>query len=153
MVPPSPITNTDRREVRSLHAAGQSRNAVARAVNRSPSTVAKIAEPFDPPRSCDRAPQVDAATRARTADLASRRAALALALQGDAERLRTQLWAPTTHSEFADREGERHETTYRNPGSATNVRSSPRYRPPSAPPYAPHPSAAPPATILGVPCT
>ncbi|MFD3572815.1 helix-turn-helix domain-containing protein [Streptomyces sp. NPDC058644] len=105
-----PITAADRRKVRELHAAGKSRNDIARAIKRSPSTVSKIAAAFEPPLSFDRAPQVEAATRARTADLAARRAALALDLQSDAERLRTQLWAPTTHGEFAGREGEWHET-------------------------------------------
>ncbi|MEV7991573.1 helix-turn-helix domain-containing protein [Streptomyces sp. NPDC086077] len=105
-----PITDADRRKVRELHAAGKSRNQIARQINRSPSTVSKIAAAFDPPLSFDRAEQVEAATRVRTADLAARRAALALDLQGDAERLRAQLWAPTVHGEFAGREGEWHET-------------------------------------------
>lgn len=100
-----PITDADRRRVRELHAAGKSRNEIARALGRSPSTVSKIAGQFDPPLSFDRAPQVEAATRVRTADLAARRAALALALQGDAERLRVQLWTPTEHGEFAGKEG------------------------------------------------
>ncbi|MEU0675093.1 helix-turn-helix domain-containing protein [Streptomyces sp. NPDC006172] len=105
-----PITDADRRRVRELHAAGKSRNEIARKINRSPSTVSKIAANLDPPLSFDRAEQVEAATRVRTADLAARRAALALDLQGDAERLRAQLWAPTVHGEFAGREGEWHET-------------------------------------------
>ncbi|MGC9536584.1 helix-turn-helix domain-containing protein [Streptomyces sp. UG1] len=105
-----PITDKDRRRVRELHTAGKSRNEIAREINRSPSTVSKIAAAFAPPLSFDRAPQVEAATRVRTADLAARRAALALALQSDAERLRAQLWAPTVHGEFAGREGEWHET-------------------------------------------
>ncbi|KUF19580.1 helix-turn-helix domain-containing protein [Streptomyces silvensis] len=107
---PTPISNADRRKVRSLHAAGQSRNAIARAIKRSPSTVSKIAAECEPPLTFDRAPEVAAATEVRRADLAARRAALALDLQADAERLRTQLWAPTVHGEFAGREGEWHET-------------------------------------------
>ena len=39
----SPISNTDRDQVRRLHAAGKSRNAIARAIGRSSSTVSKIA--------------------------------------------------------------------------------------------------------------
>lgn len=105
-----PVTDTDRRRVRELHAAGKSRNEIARELGRSPSTVSKIAAALDPPLSFDRAEQVEAATRVRTADLAARRAALALDLQDDAERLRAQLWAPTVHGEFAGREGEWHET-------------------------------------------
>ncbi|MFC8695872.1 helix-turn-helix domain-containing protein [Streptomyces parvus] len=105
-----PIDDDDRRSVRELHAAGKSRNQIARALKRSPSTVSKIAANLDPPLSFDRAEQVEAATRVRTADLASRRAGLALDLQAAAERLLGQLWTPTTHGEFAGREGEWHET-------------------------------------------
>jgi hypothetical protein len=100
-----PITDEDRRRVRELHGQDKSRNEIARALGRSPSTVSKIAGQFDPPLSFDRAPQVEAATRVRTADLAARRAALALALQDDAERLRMQLWQPAVHGEFAGKEG------------------------------------------------
>ncbi|MFF0001305.1 helix-turn-helix domain-containing protein [Streptomyces avermitilis] len=100
-----PVDDRDREQVRQLHAKGQSRNDIARAIKRSPSTVSKIAGQFDPPLSFDRAPQVEAATRVRTADLAARRAALALALQADAERLRGQLWSPTIYGEFAGKEG------------------------------------------------
>ncbi|MGW5673949.1 helix-turn-helix domain-containing protein [Streptomyces sp. NPDC003860] len=110
-----PIDDNDRRRVRELHAAGQSRNQIARALNRSPSTVSKIAAQCDPPLSFDRAEQVEAATRVRTADLAARRAGLALDLQGDAERLRAQLWEGTTHGEFAGRDGEWHETYLNRP--------------------------------------
>lgn len=105
-----PIDDRDREQVRRLHARGKARNEIARAIKRSPSTVSKIAASFEPPLTFDRAPEVAAATEVRRADLAARRAALALDLQGDAERLRTQLWAPTTHGEFAGREGEWHET-------------------------------------------
>ncbi|MFF1381722.1 helix-turn-helix domain-containing protein [Streptomyces sp. NPDC058308] len=72
--------------------------------------MSKIAGAFEPPLTFDRAPKVAAATEVRRADLAARRTALALALQGDAEQLRIQPWAPTTHGEFAGREGEWHET-------------------------------------------
>jgi len=92
--------------VRELHAAGKSRNEIARALKRSPSTVSKIAAAFEPPLSFDRAEQVEAATRVRTADLAARRAALALDLQDDAEKLRAQLWKKCTIGEFAGRDGE-----------------------------------------------
>jgi transposase len=103
-----PITDADRRRVRELHAAGKSRNEIARELKRSPSTVSKIAAAFEPPLSFDRAEQVEAATRVRTADLAARRAALALDLQDDAEKLRAQLWQRCTIGEFAGREGEWH---------------------------------------------
>jgi len=103
-----PITDHDREQVRTLHAAGKSRNEIARMLRRSPSTVSKIAASFDPPLSFDRAAEVATATQVRQADLAARRATLALALQADAEQLRAQLWAPCTVGEFAGRDGDWH---------------------------------------------
>ncbi|MFF5582708.1 helix-turn-helix domain-containing protein [Streptomyces hygroscopicus] len=103
-----PITDKDRRRVRELHAAGKSRNDIARAIKRSPSTVSKIAAAFEPPLIFDRAAQIATATEVRRADLAARRTALALGLQDDAEKLRAQLFAPCTVGEFAGREGEWH---------------------------------------------
>ncbi|MDN5380717.1 helix-turn-helix domain-containing protein [Streptomyces sp. LB8] len=105
-----PITDHDREQVRALHAAGKSRNEIARLLRRSPSTVSKIAASFDPPLSFDRAADVATATQVRQADLAARRATLALALQADAERMREQLFAPCTVGEFAGRDGDWHET-------------------------------------------
>ncbi|MET9914277.1 helix-turn-helix domain-containing protein [Streptomyces sp. NPDC006476] len=100
-----PITDDERRRVRELHAQDKSRNEIARALGRSPSTVSKIAAAFEPPLTFDRAAEVAAATAVRTADLADRRASLALALQADAERLRAQLWQPTIYGEFAGKDG------------------------------------------------
>jgi len=110
-----PITAADRRRVRELHAAGTSRNEIARTINRSPSTVSKIAAALDPPLTFDRAEQVEAATRVRTADLAARRASLALDLQDDAERMRAQLWERSVHGEFAGKEGDWHQVTLDRP--------------------------------------
>lgn len=103
-----PITDDDREQVRTLHAQSKSRNEIARIIRRSPSTVSKIAAAFDPPLVFDRAAEVAVATEVRRADLAARRAALALGLQDDAEQLRAQLFAPCTVGEFAGREGEWH---------------------------------------------
>ncbi|KAA6215134.1 helix-turn-helix domain-containing protein [Streptomyces albofaciens JCM 4342] len=104
-----PITDTDRAAVRRLHGQGKARNEIARAIGRSPSTVSKIAAAFEPPLTFERGPEVVAATEARRIDLAARRAQLAEALHVDAERLRAQLWEPTTYGEFAGRDGEWHE--------------------------------------------
>lgn len=103
-----PITDDDREQVRTLHAQNKSRNEIARIIRRSPSTVSKIAAAFEPPLMFDRAAEVAVATEVRRADLAARRAALALGLQDDAEQLRAQLFAPCTVGEFAGREGEWH---------------------------------------------
>ncbi|QKN87528.1 helix-turn-helix DNA binding domain protein [Streptomyces phage HFrancette] len=98
-----PIDDKDRAAVKRLHAKGKSRNDIARAIKRSPSTVSKIANGFDPPLTFDRAP-VEAATAARKADLAARRATLALDFHTDAERLRAQMWEPCKYGEFGGKD-------------------------------------------------
>ncbi|MFF3733058.1 helix-turn-helix domain-containing protein [Streptomyces sp. NPDC002476] len=97
-----PIDDKDRRRVRELHAAGKSRNEIARALKRSPSTVSKIAA--DQGLAFDRAEQVEAATRVRAADHAARRATLAFGLHTDAERLRAQMWEPCKYGEFGGKD-------------------------------------------------
>ncbi|MFF7234415.1 helix-turn-helix domain-containing protein [Streptomyces sioyaensis] len=99
-----PINDRDRKRVRELHAAGKSRNEIARAIKRSPSTVSKIAAAFDPPLTFDRAAEVAVATEVRRADLAARRATLAEQLHDDAERLRAQLWEPCTIGAFGGKD-------------------------------------------------
>ncbi|MFJ7337868.1 helix-turn-helix domain-containing protein [Streptomyces sp. NPDC101116] len=99
-----PITDKDRKAVKRLHAQGKSRNDIARAIKRSPSTVSKIAAAFTPPLTFDRAPQVEAATRARTADLAARRAAFAERLQDIAEREADKMSAPTLYWEWGGKD-------------------------------------------------
>ena len=55
-----PIDDDDREQVRTLHAQGASRNRIAKAIRRSPSTVSKIAAAFEPPLVFDRAAEVAA---------------------------------------------------------------------------------------------
>jgi hypothetical protein len=97
-----PIDAKDRAAVRRLHKQGKSRNDIARAIKRSPSTVSKIATALG--LSFERGAEVVAATEARRIDLAARRVALAEALHQDAERLRTQLWEPCVHGAFGGKE-------------------------------------------------
>ncbi|MCX5266075.1 helix-turn-helix domain-containing protein [Streptomyces sp. NBC_00199] len=99
-----PIDDKDRRAVKRLHAAGKSRNDIARAIKRSASTVSKIAGQFDPPLTFDRAPQVEAATAVRKADLAARRAAFAERLQDIAEREADKMHAPTLYWEWGGKD-------------------------------------------------
>lgn len=103
---PRPITETDRRAVRRHHAAGMTRNAIAKKIKRSPSTVSNIAK--DAGLTFERGAEVVAATEARRIDLAARRVTLAETLHEDAEKLREQLWQPCTVGEFAGKEGEWH---------------------------------------------
>ncbi|MEK2473833.1 helix-turn-helix domain-containing protein [Streptomyces noursei] len=67
----APITDKDRNEVRRLHAAGQSRNQIARAIGRSSSTVSKIAR--DEGLRFEGGARVAPATAARQLDLAEQR--------------------------------------------------------------------------------
>ncbi|MEU8805045.1 helix-turn-helix domain-containing protein [Streptomyces anthocyanicus] len=99
-----PITDKDRAAVKRLHAKGTSRNDIARAIKRSPSTVSKIAGAFDPPLTFDRAPQVEAATVARKADLAARRAEMAERLHDTAERELGKMQAKTLYWEWGGKD-------------------------------------------------
>ncbi|MFF5790240.1 helix-turn-helix domain-containing protein [Streptomyces sp. NPDC012693] len=97
-----PITEKDRKQVRALHAEGMSRNDIARKIGRSPSTVSKLAT--DMGLSFDRAPEVAAATTARKADLAARRAAMAETLQDVAEREISKMTQPHLYFEWGGKE-------------------------------------------------
>lgn len=101
-----PITDKERAAVRRLHAAGKTRNHIARELKRSPSTVSKLATEMG--LSFDRAGEVAVATENKRAQLADRRAVLALDLQSDAEKLRAQLWKSCTIGEFAGKDGDWH---------------------------------------------
>jgi hypothetical protein len=85
------VADEERAEIIRLHGEGLGRNEIARATRRSSRTVSLICAEegleFDVTMTED-------ATRHRVAQLADRRAMLAEALQGDAERLTEQLWRP-----------------------------------------------------------
>ncbi|MEU5624272.1 helix-turn-helix domain-containing protein [Streptomyces tendae] len=87
----NPVTEAELQQIRDLHAEGKGRNEIARALDRSPRTISIHAA--DLGLTFDRT-MTEAATRARVADLAERRAILAEALQSDAERLTEQMWQP-----------------------------------------------------------
>jgi hypothetical protein len=70
-----PITPAERATVRRLHAAGESRNAIARAIGRSASSVSKIAAQEG--LRFEGGARVAPATEARRADAAARREQLA----------------------------------------------------------------------------
>lgn len=96
-----PVDAPTRARVLDLHAAGRSRNAIARELNLSGSTVSRIVA--EAGRSFDRA-ETRAATVAAVDDARARRARLAADLLADAERLRAQLWAPITLGAFGGRD-------------------------------------------------
>lgn len=99
---PKPLSDAERAEILRRHAAGESRNSIAKALKRSGETVSKAVAATG--KNFERAPEVAAATEARLTDLASRRAKLALDLQADAERLREQLWEPAVVYSFGGKE-------------------------------------------------
>lgn len=99
---PRPITDADRRRVAELHAQNLGRNEIAKAIGRSPDTVSRIAR--DQGLSFARGAQVEAATIARKADLAARRAALAEKLQDHAELELTKLTSPTMYFEWGGKD-------------------------------------------------
>ncbi|MET0492905.1 MAG: helix-turn-helix domain-containing protein [Actinoplanes sp.] len=96
-----PVTDEDRRQVAELHARGKSRNFIAATLGRSGRTVSRIAA--DLGLTFERS-RTAAATVAKQADAKSRRAALALALLDDAERLRGQLFAACTVFNFGGKD-------------------------------------------------
>ncbi|MFE7853739.1 helix-turn-helix domain-containing protein [Streptomyces sp. NPDC057403] len=97
-----PIDAKDRAAVKRLHKQGRTRNDIARAIKRSPSTVSKIAAELG--LTFERGAEVVAATEARRIDLAARRVALAESLHQDAEKLREQLWQPCTIGAFGGKD-------------------------------------------------
>jgi hypothetical protein len=84
-----PVTDEERASVAELHAQGMSRAAIARELGRGPATIGRIADQLG--LTWDRSATV-AATAAKVADLAARRAQLAGLLLDDAFRLRERLW-------------------------------------------------------------
>ncbi len=92
-----PLSDDERARIRELHAAGKSRNDIARDLGRSSSTITRAARELG--LTFDRA-ATRAATAAKVADAKAKRAALSLALLDDAERLRAQLFTPSVLHSF-----------------------------------------------------
>ncbi|MFP8960025.1 hypothetical protein ACLIYP_05550 [Streptomyces nanhaiensis] len=107
-----PVTQDDYDAVARLHAEGLGRNEIARRIDRAQRTVSVIAAElgltFD-------TTMTEEATRHRVAQLAERRAILAEALQGDAERLTEQLWQPSKVWNFGGKDNKYAERTVPEP--------------------------------------
>lgn len=117
---PPPIGDHDREQVEALHAEGLSRNEIARRIKRSGRTVSRIAEELG--LTFERGEQVKAATEARKLDAKARRAALAVALLDDAERLRQAVWAETKVFNFGGRDNTYAEQSLDEPPHADKLR-------------------------------
>jgi hypothetical protein len=89
-VPRNLITDADRDRVRELHAEGKTRNEIARALGRAPSTVTGIAHALG--LSFDRA-KTAAATHARQVDNRARRTEIVARLYDRAEQILGRLEA------------------------------------------------------------
>lgn len=114
-----PVTDTERQQVATLHAAGCSRNDIAAQLGRSGATISKIAT--DLGLSFDRS-AVQAATVAKVADARARRAQLMTDLLDDARRLREQLWAPHEYIDHGGKEFTEARWTQSEPTAADKLR-------------------------------
>jgi hypothetical protein len=109
------VTAEDRAEIIRLHGEGHGRNEIARITRRSQRTVSLICAEegltFD-------ITVTEEATRHRIAQLAERRAVLAEALQGDAERLTELMWSPATVYSFGGKDNVYRERDVNEPPAA-----------------------------------
>lgn len=96
-----PITARERKRIADLHAEGTSRNDIAKALKRSPSTITKVCGQLG--LSFDRT-KTQAATAARVQDAKAKRTQLMNDLLDDAAKLRQQLWMPTTIFSFGGKD-------------------------------------------------
>ncbi|EEP73515.1 hypothetical protein MCAG_03842 [Micromonospora sp. ATCC 39149] len=119
MAAPRPVTQADYDQVRALHAERLSRNAIAKQLGRSGKTISEIAKKLG--LSFDRE-KTKVATAARVADAKDRRAALALALLGDAEKLRGQLWEEAHYVDHGGKEYDRVDWTLPQPTFADKLK-------------------------------
>lgn len=106
------FTEQDQQRLRRLHAAGMTRNDIAREMDRSGGVISKYAAQLG--LSFDRS-AVQAATEARKADAKAKRAELELLLLDDARRLRAQVWEPHTYIDHGGKDYVRVEWTQDEP--------------------------------------
>ena len=101
-----PVTPRERARIVAAIKAGGTRNDVAREYGRSQGTITGIAEKAG--LTFDRS-AIKEATEARTTDIRARLAALAEGLVSDAEKLRTQVFAPHMAYSFGGRDNDYNE--------------------------------------------
>lgn len=117
------VTDDERARIVELVRGGMPRNAVAREVGRSPSTVSAVAQREG--LSFDRS-EVAAATAARQEDNRDKRSRLQELLLDDALRMREQLWEPALVYNFGGKDNTYEERTLARPdfaGQATIMRA------------------------------
>lgn len=106
-------------QLRDLHATGKSLHEIAREMGWGKATVSKHARRLELP--WDRT-NIQAATQARVADARERRANLQVGLLEDAERLRTQVWAPTMAFNFGGKDNTYNEHQLEQPTFADQLK-------------------------------
>jgi len=112
-------TDADDDRLRALAAAGQSVRAIAKALGRSRSSIDRRLRALE--TGIDRTSTV-AATQARIVDGKARRAVLREQLLGDAERMREQLFAPTTVFNFGGKDNTYEEREVERPPFADQLK-------------------------------
>lgn len=112
MTTPRPVTSADYDRVKELHAQGLSRNAIGKTMGRSGRTVSRIADELGLRFERDR---TRAATEAKKADAAARRARLQVEALDGAQRLMGQMFAPTKIYNFGGRDNEYNERDVNEP--------------------------------------
>jgi hypothetical protein len=108
-----PVTQADYDRVKELHAQGLGRNDIARQAGRSQRTVSRIAAELG--LSFERSGATAAATAAKKADAASRRARLQVDALEAAEKLLGQMFSPTKVFNFGGKENDYNERTHNEP--------------------------------------
>lgn len=108
-----PVTDDDRRQVAALHAQGKTRNDIARELGRSGRTVTRLAGELG--LSFERAGATAAATAAKKADGAARRARLQVDALEAAQKLLGQMFAPTKVFNFGGKDNTYEEAQHSEP--------------------------------------
>jgi hypothetical protein len=107
-----PVTQDDYDQVRELHGQGKSRNEIARQLGRSGKTISRIAVELG--LSFERAGTI-AATEAKKADAASKRARLQDDALEAAQKLLGQMFQPALVYNFGGKENDYNSTTLNEP--------------------------------------
>ncbi|MGW4467484.1 helix-turn-helix domain-containing protein [Micromonospora sp. NPDC004704] len=110
---PTPVTQADYDRVQELHREGVSRNGIATATGRSGRTVSRIAAELG--LSFERSGATAAATEAKKADGAARRAQLQIDALAGALKLMGQMFEPALVYNFGGKENDYNSTTLEQP--------------------------------------
>lgn len=114
-----PLTDDELEHIRALHAQGWTRNDIARSLQRSPASISKYAAELG--LTFDRT-SVQAATDARKADAAAKRARLQMLLLDEGERLVLEVRRPLTYIDHGGKDFDRVEWTQNEPSPVDKLK-------------------------------